>query len=158
MANKFGANERTGLGKEMQDVLLEGAGLTRQQFNAIINLGQTYQDVNVKNMSAGGKFGLARRAWNLIITRGAAQSSAAAELMSKVGKNHSFMEYLQEGGAEEFLRKHPGFKPANVSKFKTWVDDWQMPKPVKATGRAGTRQKGTQGMADLTGNETDMEQ
>jgi hypothetical protein len=125
MAKKFGTNGRTGLGGEMQDILLEGAGLTRKQFSAMMNLGQLHQNTNVKSMPVESKMGLIRSIWNLMPwagTGGTAKSSAAENIAQRIGKDASMMDYLQQGGAEEFLKRNPNFKPASQSAFMSWVD------------------------------------
>jgi hypothetical protein len=135
MARKFGTDGRTGLGSEMQDILLEGAGLTRKQFDSMMHLGQTYQNVDIKSLPVAAKTGVMRSIWNLMPwagTGGTAKSGAAENLIQHIGKDASMMEYLQEGGAEAFLKKYPNFSPAKQSAFMQWVDNAKVTKAAQA--------------------------
>lgn len=132
-----------GLGDEMQDLLLDGAGLTRQQMDSLLNLGQKYQGVSIDSIPQESKMGIMRRLWLLTPwakSGGAAQANAATELATKIGKGDGFVKYLKEGGAEEFLKKHPTYSGAKKAKFLSWVDSLELPKPtpVQKAGAMGS--------------------
>ena len=159
IARKFGANERTGLGKEMQELLLNGADMKKEQFNALLNIGQIIQKTQFKPQVAmpEGKLGMIRSMWNLIATKGAAQSSAAERMAEKMSfkDGTTLVEYLKDGGYEEVLKQFPNFDSRKASYIADWLG--RTPGPIKAGLKTKSRMDIQQGNAGLMGQETQVE-
>jgi hypothetical protein len=154
MARKFGANEKTGLGKEMQDMLLDGAGLKREEFNALMNIGQMIQGTSFKFAveKPPEKLGWAKTLWNLVMTRGAAQSSAGATILESMAFKDGtpFMTYMKDGGFEKFVKAFPNYSPSKIANARAFVDNWTPP-VVKTGARAGVQMLKTSTRKDLEG-------
>lgn len=154
MARKFGANERTGLGKEMQELLLNGAGISRKEFNSMMNIGQMIQNTSFKFAveTPPEKLGWAKTLWNLVMTRGAAQSSAGASVLSSMRFKDGtpFMTYMKDGGFEKFVKAFPNYNPSKIAAAREFVDNYTPPS-VKAAGRAGNQMLRTSTRKDLEG-------
>jgi hypothetical protein len=154
MARKFGANEKTGLGKEMQEMLLDGAGLKREEFNALMNIGQMIQNTSFKFAveKPPEKLGWAKTLWNLVMTRGAAQSSAGATILGSMAFKDGtpFMTYMKDGGFEKFVKVFPNYSPGKIANARAFVDNWT-PSPVKTGAKVGGQMLRTSTRKDLEG-------
>lgn len=128
-----------------QDMLLEGAGLKKEQLNALFRLGSRFQGATTESLANDPK-AAAEAIKGAIVMGAGGGATAKAALIPKFwqnwGKDKAVMRWLQDGGVEQVLNDMPGLDKGYKRQILDSVNNWAPPVNSKLGGMAKGATKG----------------
>lgn len=137
------ARNWNGLDPRVRNELSLGIGVSEKGMNALLNLGQRYQNSTVEQLAkepaASAARGLVKNAISLVWGGGAAKGTATVGMLENMGKDQALMKWLQSNGnMEQILREMKGLKPSRRTELMTFVNEWT-PRAVVPVVRTESR-------------------
>lgn len=110
--------------------LAEGLGTKVDGVNALFNIGRRWQNTDFRQLTSAQQDELAGSLSKLLVGNSLARNALlvkrASELFSRLGKEYSMTDWLNDGGVETVVRRVNGINAKHrmgiVSSFRQWFD------------------------------------